>query len=45
MQYIERICPVCGKHFTVAEDVSADRRFCTLECYMQSERQAYCCNR
>lgn len=32
MEYVRKICPICGKEFVVLKKVEGKAIYCTLEC-------------
>jgi len=39
MEYVKKICPVCGGEFVVMKEVEEKAVYCTLECLLVSQRR------
>jgi len=37
MVYVRKICPICGKEFSVLECVAEKAVYCTLECLTKAQ--------
>lgn len=37
MEYVNKICPICGRGFVVQEKVEKKAIYCTLECLLTDQ--------